>query len=409
MITMWLMALRLALRALARNKLRATLTVLGILIGVAAVVAMTALGAGAKERIEGQLASLGVNMLVIFPGATTTGGARGAAGTASGLTEDDARAIVREVPSVSAAAPLLSAGTQAVAGARNTSTRVTGTTPDYFRVRNWNVSEGALWTEGDMRVAGKVCLIGETVRQALFPGESAVGRQIRMGRMPCTVVGVMAPKGQSSFGQDQDDTILVPITTFRARVSHRPGREVGMIMVSARDPNVTRRAEMAIDSLLRQRHRIGPGQEPDFSVRNLQDLAKSFDEQRTALTILLLTVASISLLVGGIGVMNIMLVSVTERTREIGIRLAVGARARDIMAQFLVESVALAAIGGIAGLGLGVLVSYLLGRSTEWSVKVQPESALLAVAVAGGIGVVFGFFPARRAAKLDPIVALRHE
>jgi putative ABC transport system permease protein len=407
---MWFMALRLALRALARNKLRATLTVLGILIGVAAVVTMTALGAGAKERIESQLSTLGVNMLMVFPGATATGGARGGAGTAGGLTEDDARAIVREVPSVAAAAPLLSASAQVVAAGRNWATRINGTTPEYFSVRAWPAAEGDVFGDAEVRVAAKVCVIGETVRQNLFDrGEDPIGRTIRIGKMPCTVIAVLEPKGQSSFGQDQDDTVLVPISTFRARVSRRPGREVNMIMVSARDPLVTRRAESGITSLLRQRHRIGPGTENDFTVRNMADLARSFDEQRAALTFLLLSVASISLLVGGIGVMNIMLVSVTERTREIGIRLAIGARARDILAQFLIEAVALAAVGGIAGLGLGIVASYMLGRTTEWSVRIQPESALLAVAVAGGIGVVFGFFPARRAAKLDPIVALRHE
>lgn len=403
------MAFRLALRALGRNKLRAGLTVLGILIGVAAVVTMTALGAGAKERIESQLASLGVNVLMVFPGATATGGARGAQGTAGGLTEDDARAIVREIPSVAYAAPLLSASAQVVAGPRNTATRVQGTTPEYFLVRNWAPSEGTLWTDAEVRVAAKTCVIGETVRNNLFGSENPVGRTIRIGRMPCTVVGVLEPKGQSSFGMDQDDTIVVPITTFRARVARRPGREVNFIMVSARDPMVTRRAEMAITALLRQRHRLGPGTENDFTVRNLADVARSFDEQRATLTFLLLAVASISLLVGGIGVMNIMLVSVTERTREIGIRLAIGARSRDILAQFLIESVVLASIGGVAGLALGIVASFMLGRTTEWSVRIQPESALLAVVVAAGTGVLFGFFPARRAAKLDPIVALRHE
>jgi putative ABC transport system permease protein len=409
-VTMWLMALRLALRAIARNKLRATLTVLGIMIGVAAVVAMTALGAGAKARIESEIASLGVNLLIVYPGATAQGGVRGAAGTGSGLTDDDAEAISREVPSIAAVAPLLSSSAQVVAGAHNTSTRVTGTTPDYLVVRAWDVAEGNTFGESELRVAAKVCVLGETVRQNLFdPGESPIGRTIRVGRMPCTVIGVLARKGQSSFGQDQDDTIVVPMSTFRARVSRRPGRTVNMLMLSARDPSVTHRAEGAVTALLRQRHHVAPGAENDFTVRNLEDLAKSFDEQRAALTFLLLAVASISLLVGGIGVMNIMLVSVTERTREIGIRLAVGARARDIMAQFLVEAVSLSAIGGFAGLALGFVASYMLGRSTSWSVRLQPQSALVAVAVAGGIGVIFGFFPARRAAKLDPIVALRHE
>jgi putative ABC transport system permease protein len=406
---MWLMALRLAMRALARNKLRATLTVLGILIGVAAVVTMTALGAGAKERIESQLASLGVNMLMVFPGATAQGGVRSAAGSAAGLTEDDARAIMREIPSIAAAAPIMSASAQIVAGSRNWASRVTGTTPEYFDVRAWTTALGSVFTDADLRISSKVCVIGETVRSNLFGTDNPVGRAVRIGRMPCTVVGVLAAKGQSSFGQDQDDTVLVPISTFRARIAHRPGREVNAIMLSARDPLVTHRAEVATNGLLRQRHHLQPGTENDFTVRNLADLAQTFDEQRAALTFLLLAVASISLLVGGIGVMNIMLVSVTERTREIGIRLAIGARARDILAQFLVEAVVLSGLGGLVGLLLGWGVGQILGKTTGWSIKLQPDSAIIAVAVSGGIGVIFGFFPARRAAQLDPIEALRHE
>jgi putative ABC transport system permease protein len=403
------MAMRLALFSLLRNKVRAVLTVLGILIGVAAVVASSAIGAGAKERIESQFATLGVNVLMVWPGASAAGGARGAAGTGSGLTEDDARAIAVEVPSVSAAAPILTASAQVVAGSRNWSTRVYGTTPEYFRVRSWSTTDGAPFTDGDMRTSAKVCVIGTTIQRELFAGDNPLGSTIRVGRMPCTVIGVLEAKGQSGFGQDQDDIIVVPMTTFRTRVSRRPGRDVGFVMVSARDPALMARAESAITSLLRQRHRLAPADENDFTVRNMADVVKSFDAQRAAITTLLLVVASISLLVGGIGVMNIMLVSVTERTREIGIRLAIGARARDILAQFLVEAVVLAAIGGLAGLGLGAGASVVVGRTTEWKVSLQPDTALLAVIVSGGIGVVFGFFPARRAAKMDPIVALRHE
>jgi putative ABC transport system permease protein len=403
------MAMRLALFSLMRNKIRALLTVLGILIGVAAVVASSAIGAGAKERIESQFASLGVNVIMVFPGASAAGGARGAAGSGSGLTEDDARAILTEVPTVSAAAPTLTASAQLVAGGRNWSTRVYGTTPDYFRVRSWNTTYGAPFTESDMRTSAKVCVVGTTIVRELFGGENALGANLRVGRMPCTIVGILETKGQSGFGQDQDDIVVVPMSTFRTRVARRPGREVGQVMVSARDPAVTSHAEASITTLLRQRHRLVGADENDFTVRNMADVVKSFDAQRAAITTLLLVVASISLLVGGIGVMNIMLVSVTERTREIGIRLAIGARARDILAQFLVEAVVLAAIGGLAGLGLGAGASYIVGKTTEWKVSLQAETALLAVLVSGGIGVVFGFFPARRAARLDPIVALRHE
>jgi putative ABC transport system permease protein len=403
------MAIRLALLSLMRNKVRALLTVLGILIGVAAVVASSAIGAGAKERIESQFASLGVNVIMIFPGASTAGGARGGAGTGSGLTEDDAKAIGVEVPSVSASAPILTSSAQLVAGARNWATRVYGTTPDYFRVRAWSTTDGAPFTDSDMRTSSKVCVIGTTIVRELFGGENALGSTMRVGRMPCVVIGILESKGQSGFGQDQDDIVVVPLSTFRTRVSRRPGREVGQVMVSARDPALMRRAETSINQLLRQRHRLTGADENDFTVRNMADVVKSFDAQRAAITTLLLVVASISLLVGGIGVMNIMLVSVTERTREIGIRLAIGARAQDILAQFLVEAIVLAAIGGLAGLGLGAGASIIVGRTTEWKVSLQPETAILAVLVSGGIGVVFGYFPARRAAKLDPIVALRHE
>jgi putative ABC transport system permease protein len=404
------MAWRLALRSLRRNKLRAALTILGILIGVSAVVTMTALGAGARERMASQMASLGVNMLVVYPGATNAGGARGAQGSASSLTEDDARAIVAEVPSVSAAAPALTSGAQVVAADRNASTHVTGTTPDYFVVRSWPAAQGALFDDQDVATTARVCAIGETVRTELFPGGAdPIGAEVRVSGTPCRVIAVLAPKGQSGFGQDQDDVVVMPITTFRAHVANLVGGHVNAIYLSARDRSVSHRAETSTAALLRQRHRIGRGADDDFSVRNLQDLATSFDAQQSALTMLLLAVASISLLVGGIGVMNIMLVSVTERTREIGIRLAIGARARDILSQFLVEAVSLSALGGVAGLGLGALASYVLARTTSWSVSIQASSAVLAVAVAGGIGVVFGFFPARRAAALDPIVALRHE
>jgi len=403
------MVLRLALRALARNLLRSTLTVLGILVGVAAVVSVSALGSGAQEQMEAQLASLGANLLVVFPGATATGGARGAAGTAQGMTEDDAVAIEHEVPSVRAVAPVLGASAQVVVGARNAATRVTGTTLDYFAVRNWSVSRGSTWTDSDYRTGAKVCVLGETVRRALFDSTDPVGSTLRIGRVPCTIVGVMTSKGQSSFGQDQDDVVLMPLSTFRARVSHRPGREIGMIMLSARDPRLTRRAETAVTALLRQRHHLGAGIENDFTVRNLSEIAQTFDAQRATIAMLLLAVASISLFVGGIGVMNIMLVSVTERTREIGLRLALGARGRDIMAQFLVEAVVLSLLGGLVGLGLGVLANTVIAGQTGWTLRLRVDTALLAVAVAGGIGVIFGFLPARRAASLDPIVALRHE
>jgi putative ABC transport system permease protein len=406
---MWYMALRLALRSLARSKLRAGLTALGILIGVAAVVTTNSLGAGAKERIEQELTLLGVNLLVVYPSSTTTGGAHTAQGSSVTLTDADALAIQNEVPSVAAVAPVVSANVQVVARAHNAATRAIGTWPGYFRVRAWGAALGSLFTDDDVRASSRACVIGETVRESLFGVDDPVGMEIRVGRMPCVVVGVLIPKGQTNFGSDQDDTVVMPISAFRAGLARLPNAQVNQIMISAGGPSVIHRAQQATTTLLRQRHGIAADGPDDFSVRNLADVMRTFDEQRAAITALLLSVASISLLVGGIGVMNIMLVSVTERTREIGIRLAIGARGSDILAQFLVEAVVLASIGGLAGLLAGATASHVVGRMTQFSAHFQPDSAVLAMAVSGGIGVTFGFFPARRAARLDPIAALRHE
>ncbi|MEZ4391205.1 MAG: ABC transporter permease [Polyangiales bacterium] len=409
-MTPWLMALRLALRSLSRNKLRASLTVLGILIGVAAVVAMTALGEGAKGSIETQMNNLGVNLLWVYPGASNSGGARGEMGSRPTLTEDDGVAIAREITSVAAVAPVLTVSTQVVVGARNTATRVTGTTLDYLRVRAWTMRRGRGFEDLEMRSAAKVCVIGETVRAALFDDdEDPIGRTIRLGKLPCTVVGLLASKGQGSFGQDYDDTVLMPISTVRARMRGSAARDVNNIVVSVREPELMRRAQNQIGALLRQRHHLQPSEEDDFMVRNLQDIMATMEQTRSTLATLLLAIAAIALLVGGIGVMNIMLVSVTERTREIGIRLAIGARSGDILAQFLVEAVVLSVIGGAAGLILGVGAGKLLGRAMEWAVSFSPTAALIAFSTSAGIGVVFGYFPARRAAHLDPIQALRHE
>jgi macrolide transport system ATP-binding/permease protein len=403
------MAFGLALRALSRSKLRAALTALGILIGIAAVVTTSALGAGAQERMAAQLTALGVNLLVVVPNAAVSGGARGAQGVNLTLNDDDAQAIAQEIPSVLAVAPMMVASVQVVVGAQNASTRVTGTTPGYFDVRTWPASRGALWGTEAVRTSARVCAIGETVRRLLFGDEDPIGRDLRVGRMPCTVVAVLAARGQTGFGQDQDDTVVIPISAFRAGIYRLPNLQVNNIMVTARGPDVLYRAQAGVTALLRQRHRIRPGDDDDFSVRNLTEVMNSFKSQQEIITALLLVVASISLLVGGIGVMNIMLVSVTERTREIGVRLAIGARRRDVLAQFMIEAVVLSAIGGVAGLLLGVGAGAILGRVTQFSVRFQADAALLAMAVSCGIGLIFGFFPARRAARLDPIDALRRE
>ncbi len=405
----WGMAFRLALRSLVRAKLRASLTALGILIGIAAVVTTNALGVGAQRRMEAQMTTLGVNLLVVMPGGGRTGGARGAMGSGATLTDADAEAIAREIPTVARVAPTVGSSAQVVAGERNVSTRITGTTADYFSVRSWTASAGALWTAEDVATSAPTCAIGETVRQGLFGGSDPIGSELRVGNMPCNVVAVLARKGQSGLGQDNDDTVVMPITSFRAGIFRMPNGRVNSIMVTAAGPDVLRRAQDAITALLRQRLRIRPNMEDTFNVANLSDLTSAMNEQTAIVSALLMVVASISLLVGGIGVMNIMLVSVTERTREIGIRLAIGARANDILAQFLIEATTLAAIGGVAGIGLGVGASLVIGRLTDFSVGFSADIALVSIAVSGGIGVVFGFFPARSAARLDPIVALRRE
>ncbi len=385
------------------------LTALGILIGIAAVVLMNGLGEGAKERIRGQMSGLGSNLLVVMPGGGSVGGARGAQGAVTSLTDGDAEAIAREVPTVAHVAPVLAAGAQVVAGDRNASTRVTGTTPAYFAVRAWPASRGTLWDEQALRESRAVCAIGETVRRALFGDGDAVGREIRVGRMPCTVVATLAVKGQSGFGQDNDDAVLMPISAFRAGVTRLPDGQVNLLMISARSADVVRRAQLGVTALLQQRHPVRAGEDEAFSVNNLSDISNTFNDVMRLVTALLLGVASISLLVGGIGVMNIMLVSVTERTREIGIRLAIGAQEGDVLTQFLLEAVMLSAVGGVVGLSLGVGASALLGRLTGLATRVQPAVAVIAVAVSCGLGVLFGYMPARRAAGLDPIDALRRE
>jgi len=405
----WLGAFRLALLALARNKLRASLTILGILIGVAAVVAMTALGEGAKAKVSDQMRSLGANMVVVFPGASTNAGARGAAGSSASLTEEDALAIAREAPSVSAVAAASGAAAQVVYEDQNYATRVTGTTLEYFRVRDWHTDRGMLWSEADERTGARVCLLGKTVVDRVFGATNPIDKSIRLSKMPCKVVGVMQSKGQSSFGQDQDDIVIIPMKTFSGRISSKPRRSVDIIMASASDPHTTRRAEAQIKALLMQRHHIQADREPDFRVFNLQDVQKSMEAMRSTLAALLLGIALISLLVGGIGVMNIMLVSVAERTREIGIRMAIGAREGDILVQFLIEAVVLSLLGGAVGTlaGIGAIVG--IAKALEWPMRMQPQALAVAIGVSATIGIVFGFFPARRAARLDPIEALRRE
>jgi len=401
--------IRLSLRAVARSPLRASLTVLGILIGVAAVVTVTALGAGARERVSAQIQSVGSNLIIVFPQNSQASGARAAQGSGQRLTEEDGRTILRESTSVAAIAPLLRSLAQIVYGDQNWSTNVTGTTLPYLQVGNWTLERGNAWDAHDEMTKSKVVILGSTVANNLFGSEDPVGHTVRIGRYPYRVLGVLASKGEAPFGGDQDDVVLMPIASFRSRVMRTPPGFAGVLMASATAPATTERAVSQIDSILRQRHRIDAAREPDFVIRTQKEFADMQERVYGMLTLLLVVVAAISLVVGGIGVMNIMLVSVTERTREIGIRMAIGAREGDILTQFLVEAVVLALLGGLAGAGIGVGAIGAMHSLLDWRMSLSMRALAVSIGVSGLTGIAFGFFPALRAARLDPIDALRHE
>jgi putative ABC transport system permease protein len=392
------------------NKMRSMLTMLGIIIGVSAVIAMIAVGSGAKARIAEQIASMGSNLLIVLSGSSTSGGMRWGSGTVPTLTVDDSKAILSEVPAVKYVAPNLQGVAQVVYGNQNWSTSVNGTTPEVLDIREWPVVSGRPFTQQDVDGATKVCLLGKTVVDNLFGGMDPIGQIIRIKKVPFTVVGVLGSKGQTTFGQDQDDTIFVPLTTAQKRLfgMQFPGM-VRVIAVQAKEPELMKEAEDQINALLRQRHRIQPSQDNDFTVRNLTEVMASAQQSANVMSLLLGAIASISLIVGGIGIMNIMLVSVTERTREIGIRIAVGAKSKDILLQFLIESLVLSLIGGILGISIGIGGTFILSSFTQWPTLLSIQSIFLAFFFAGSVGVFFGFYPARKASLLDPIEALRYE
>jgi putative ABC transport system permease protein len=404
--------LRVALRSLAVNKLRSALTMLGIVIGVGAVIVMIAVGSGAQARVEEQIRALGSNLLLIMPGSTTAGGVRMGFGSGSTLTEEDVSAVNREIPEA-LAAPALRGSAQVIYGNTNWSTVVFGVTPEYLEVRQWPLASGRNFEPPEMAGAGKVCLIGATVARQLFGTTDPIEQVIRIKRVPFTIIGVLETKGQSLMGTDQDDLVLMPISTARTRVvgsaNAAKQRSVGTIWVKVAEGLDTKPVEEQVRLLLRQRHRVQAGADDDFSLRNLQEVMSAQEASSRVLALLLAAVASVSLLVGGIGIMNIMLVSVTERTREIGLRMAVGARTRDILGQFLVEAVTLSLIGGLIGVALGIGAAAAIANFAGWRVLLSPEAVVLAVAFAFGIGVFFGFYPARKAARLNPVEALRFE
>ena len=400
-----------AIDALRLNKLRSALTMLGIVIGVAAVIAMVAVGGGAREQVVAQIRSLGSNLLIITPGNVTSGGVRMGGGAASTLTAEDASAIMAEVPSVQITAPNMRGSAQLIAGGMNWATAVFGIDSGWFEARDWDVEMGRVFEPEEVARGAQVAIIGQTVARNLYGGLDPVGQELRIRNVPFRVIGVMSRKGQTTWGSDQDDVVFVPLNTARQRVLGRNqanARSVGTIYVKVREGESMGAAEEEIKSLLRQRHRIQPGTEDDFSIRNLADLAATREASARTLALLLAAVAGVSLMVGGIGIMNIMLVSVTERTREIGLRLAIGARQWDILRQFLFEAAGLSAIGGAIGVFIGVAAAYLISNAAGWPLLIEPMSILIAVVFSGLVGVFFGWYPALRASRLDPIEALRH-
>ena len=405
-------AIRIAMRALAANKLRSILTMLGIIIGVAAVITMIAVGEGATNRVKEQMQGLGSNIMLIFSGTVTQGGARLGAQSGQALTEEDAMAIALEVPEVQVAAPVSRTGAQVVAGNANWSTSIFGTTSDYLEARDWTLESGRLFEAAEMAGSAKVAIIGQTTARELFGDADPLDQVIRVKKVPVTIIGLLAKKGQNANGQDQDDVLMVPISTYRNRIQGGSGgkaRRIGSITVKVRDGQSMKQAEDNIKDLLRQRFKIQPNADDSFTIRNLSEILQAQEASSRVMTMLLAAVAGISLVIGGIGIMNIMLVSVTERTREIGLRMAVGARGRDILTQFLIEAVTLSLIGGAIGVVLGAGATLAIGHFAQWQVSMTASSIVLAAGFSGFVGIFFGFYPARRASRLLPIQALRYE
>jgi putative ABC transport system permease protein len=403
-------AILIALGALRVNLMRSVLTMLGIIIGIASVIVMVAVGAGAEKVIADQISSIGTNLLVVLPGSVKTGGVQSGPGAAPTLTIDDGRAIKRECPSVLAASPNIRGHGQIVFANQNWSTELTGIDPDFLVVRDWAVVRGRPFTDSDVDSASKNCIIGQTIVNELFGSVDPLGKVVRIFKVPFRVIGVLAKKGQSPQGTDQDDTVLIPLTTAARKVFGSPfPNAVGGIVVKVRSKELISRAEDEITALLRQRHHIGPDKEDDFTVKNLSELLSVAATSSRTMSLLLGAIASISLAVGGIGIMNIMLVSVTERTREIGIRMAVGASEGNILLQFLTEAVLLTLCGGIVGIGLGIVAATVISRFFGWATFVSPQAVLVATLFSAMVGIFFGYYPARKAASLNPIDALRYE
>ncbi len=398
---------KIAWRALRRNPMRSALTTLGIIVGVGAVIAMVGIGNGAKAQVESQIASLGRNVILVFSGSTTASGLHTGMGSAGTLTVEDVDAIGREIDGVAGISPEVRTVTQVVAGNQNWATQVLGESPDYFEIRGWALAEGAPFSDRDVRSANKVAVIGRTTAQQLYGGDSPIGRIVRIKNVPFVIVGLLTPRGLSVMGTDQDDVLIVPYSAAMKRVMGTT--TLRSINIQAASATLLTSMPRQITELLRQRHRIGPGRDDDFTVRTQQDIAEAATETSRVMTTLLGAIASVSLIVGGIGIMNIMLVSVTERTREIGIRMAVGAHARDILLQFLLESIALSSVGGVIGIAVGIVTAKILSAVAHWPTLISVGSIAVAFLFSAAVGIFFGFYPARKASRLDPITALRYE
>ena len=403
----WKNLIKVAFKSIIKNKMRTLLTMLGIIIGVGAVIVMVAIGKGAEQRIQNQIASMGTNLIMIFPGSVQAGGVRMGADSGVQLTLVDVDKLKTNSTLIDAVSPVVRAGVQIIGGSGNWNTSVYGGSEQYLEIRDWPLSSGENFTASDIRAQNKICIIGQTIVKNLFADEDPVGQQLRLRNVPFKIIGVLKERGQNAFGMDQDDVIIAPYSTVLYRLSGRV--HLNQIIARAVSLEQMTQAQAEITSIMREAHKLQEGEDNDFTVRNQTDIAATAQETSSVLTMLLASIASISLLVGGIGIMNIMLVSVTERTHEIGIRMAIGARSRDILVQFLIEAIVLSLSGGLIGVMVGFLATWIVNLATDWSTVISPTNVLLSFGFAGAVGVFFGYYPARKAAALNPIEALRYE